>query len=163
MSLYFRAKNEADNEVLDVSCGSRHTVCLSKVTFLVLSLYRTFCTWTFYKSITEHLISITLTQTKTITASDFRAMSSGHLAGTSMASWALGTRRAETRLRRWFSRPKLKAGRLRCSGVVTGALQSSQNKIQQMNILCAKQISHILYRALNVITHFFQQHSPWWV
>jgi len=24
------AKNEADNEVLDVSCGSRHTVCLSK-------------------------------------------------------------------------------------------------------------------------------------
>ena len=27
-----RGKTEADNEVVDVSCGSRHTVCLSKVT-----------------------------------------------------------------------------------------------------------------------------------
>ena len=89
-------------------------------------------------------------------ASHFRAMYSGHLAGTSMASWALGTQRAETPSQRWFSRPKPKAKRSRCSGVETGALQSSQNKIKQSpnQIFFVPTISHFLYRAFNVFHAF---------
>ena len=74
--------------------------------------WNAFCTWTFYKSITEHLISITLRQTKTITASDFRAMSSGHLAGTSMASWVRETPRAETLWPGWFFPTKLRTSKV---------------------------------------------------
>ena len=41
------------------------------------------CSQLFYKSLSS-------------AASDFRAMSSGHLDGTSTGSWELGTRRVET-------------------------------------------------------------------